>query len=407
MYSVTDRFLRYVKIDTQSDDTSTAFPSTAKQMDLAKVLVEELKTLGLSNIGLDKYGYVMATLPSNIKKKTPIIGFIAHMDTSQSSPGVNVNPRIVEKYDGGDIELNSKLHLTLSPNEFPQLMKYKGQSIITTDGTTLLGADDKAGIAEIMAALQWLIEHPEVRHGEIKVGFTPDEEVGRGVDYFDVKKFGADYAYTLDGDEIGVFEYENFDAATAEVTIHGKQVHPGVAKNVMKNAILMAMEFFQMFPVNERPEYTEKREGFLHIDKFSGTVETAHLKMYVRDHDKSKFEHKKELIRNAGEYMDHKYGRGTAEINIKDSYFNMKEKIEPEMHLVDNALKAMQMVGLQIEVKPVRGGTDGSRLSFMDLPCPNLFTGGVNAHSRFEFIPIPSMEKAVEVILKVIELYSN
>jgi tripeptide aminopeptidase len=407
MYSVVERFLRYVKIDTQSDDSSDTVPSTLKQLNLGNLLVKELQELGLKDAAIDQYGYVMATLPSNGGKKVPVIGFLAHMDTSPSSPGAGVNPQIVEKYDGGAIVLNKTLGLSMSPSEFPVLNRYIGQSIITTDGTTLLGGDDKAGIAEIMAAAQWMIEHPEFKHGSVKFGFTIDEEIGRGVDHFDVSRFGADYGYTLDGEEVGIFEYENFNAAAAHVTVHGRQVHPGSAKNIMKNSILMAMEFHQMLPISERPENTEKREGFVHLDRFEGTVETSKMVLIVRDHDKAKFEFKKKLIRDAGEYLNSKFGPGSIEIKLTDSYYNMKEKIEPEMHLVETALKAMRELGIEPKLNAVRGGTDGARLSYMGLPCPNFFAGAENFHSRFEFVPIPSMEKAVAVVLKIIELYAN
>lgn len=407
MSSLVDRFLRYIQIDTQSDPDSTTYPSTEKQLNLARVLVEELKQLGVKDAELDKYGYVTGTLPSNVKNKVPAIGFLAHMDTSPSSPGKDVKPRIIDSYDGKDIILNSKLNLVLSPTEFPILKDYVGQMLITTDGTTLLGADDKAGIAAIMTAAEWITQHPEFKHGDFKIGFTPDEEVGRGVDYFDVKKFGAEFAYTLDGAEIGQLEYENFNAAAAHVIVHGKQVHPGTAKGILKNSQLIAMELQHMLPEMERPEFTEKREGFIHLDSMSGTVETTEMIYIIRDHDKAKFEHKKTLFQQACDFLNARFGKGTVDLKLEDSYFNMKEKIVPVMHIVDNARKAMLAVGVTPKEGAVRGGTDGARLSFMGLPCPNFFAGGLNFHSRYEYLPVPSMQKAVEVILKILEIYAN
>ena len=407
MSSLVDRFLRYVKIDTQSDPESTTFPSTEKQKDLAKVLVDELKQLGVKDAEMDKYGYVTGTIPSNVKNKVPAIGFLAHMDTSPSSPGKDVNPQIIDSYDGRDIILNKKLNLVLSPTEFPILKDYIGQTLITTDGTTLLGADDKAGIAAIMSAVEWVMQHPEFKHGDFKIGFTPDEEVGRGVDFFDVKKFGAEFAYTLDGAELGQLEYENFNAASAHVIVHGKQVHPGTAKGFMKNSQLIAFELQRMLPEVERPEFTEKREGFIHLDHMTGTVETTDMVYIIRDHDKAKFEHKKALMTEACAFLNTRFGAGTVELDLTDSYFNMKEKIEPVMHIVDNARKAMLAAGITPKEGAVRGGTDGSRLSYMGLPCPNFFAGALNFHSRFEYVPVPSMQKAVDVILKILEIYAH
>ncbi len=406
MKPIVERFLRYVKIDTQSDPNSTTFPSTAKQFDLAKLLVKELQQMGIKDASLDEFGYVMATIPANIEKKVPTIGFIAHMDTSPSASGANVTPRIIEKYDGNDILLNEKEQIVLSPRTFPDLKRYIGQSIITTDGTTLLGADDKAGIAEIMTAADWIVHHPEFKHGTIKIGFTPDEEVGRGVDHFDVKKFGADYAYTLDGNEAGELEYECFNAASATVIIHGLQVHPGTAKNLMKNAILIAAELLTMLPPAERPEHTILREGFIHVDEFTGAVDHAKLILIIRDHDQKKFEQKKAVITKAAELLNVKYGSDTVEVAMRDSYFNMKEKIEPVMQIVTVIEDAMCAVGLDPKVKPIRGGTDGARLSFMDLPCPNFFSGGLNYHGRYEFVSIPAMEKASEVVIKIVEIFA-
>lgn len=407
MSNVVDRFIRYAKIDTQSDGNSSTIPSTKKQFDLARVLEKELNELGLQDVSLDDKCYVMATLPTNLDKPAASIGFVAHMDTSPASPGANGNPQIVKNYDGQDILLNKELNLVLSPREFPALKKYIGQDLITTDGTTLLGADNKAGAAEIMAAVDWMVQHPEFKHPAIKIGFTPDEEIGRSINHFDVKKFGADFGYTLDGNELGEIEYENFNAATGRVIIHGTQVHPGTAKGIMKNAILIAMQLDGMLPQDERPEYTAGREGFFHLDEFSGTVETATMIYVIRDHDRKKFEQKKFLLKKAGEYLDAKYGIGTAEISVVDSYFNMKEKVEPEMHIVETALTAMRSLGIEPKIGAVRGGTDGARLSYLGMPCPNFFSGGSNYHSRYEFIPIPSMEKAVQVILKIIEIYAS
>jgi len=407
MSTLVDRFLRYVKIDTQSDPESKTYPSTEKQKKLAKVLAEELKQLGVKDAEMDKYGYVTGTVPSNVRNKVPAIGFLAHMDTSPSSPAKDVNPQIIDAYDGKDIVLNSKLNLVLSPAEFPMLKDYVGQMLITTDGTTLLGADDKAGIAAIMTAVEWVIQHPEFKHGNFKIGFTPDEEVGRGVDYFDVKKFGADFAYTLDGAEIGQLEYENFNAAAAHVIVHGKQVHPGTAKGFMKNSQLIAFELQRMLPEGERPEFTEKREGFIHLDHMTGTVETTDMVYIIRDHDKAKFEQKKTVMREACNFLNTRFGSGTVALDLTDSYLNMKEKIEPVMHIVDNARKAMRAVGVTPKEGAVRGGTDGARLSFMGLPCPNFFAGALNFHSRFEYVPVPSMQKAVEVILKILEIYAS
>jgi tripeptide aminopeptidase len=407
MSSLVDRFLRYIQIDTQSDPDSSTYPSTSKQLSLAKLLVDELKQLGIQDAGMDHYGYVTGTLPSNIKSKAPAIGFLAHMDTSPSSPGKDVKPKIIESYDGKEILLNSNLDLVLSPAEFPTLKNYVGQTIITTDGTTLLGADNKAGIAAIMSAVEWITQHPGFKHGDFKIGFTPDEEIGRGVDHFDVKKFGADFAFTMDGDELGKLEYENFNAASAKVTIHGKQVHPGTAKGIMKNSQLIAMELQQMLPEMERPEFTEKRQGFIHLDQLNGTVETTKMEYIIRDHDKVLFERKKILMQQACDFLNTRHGKGTVDLKLEDSYFNMKEKIDPVMHIVDNARQAMLSLGITPKEEAVRGGTDGARLSYMGLPCPNIFSGGLNFHSRFEYVPVPSMEKSKEVILKILEIYAN
>lgn len=407
MSGVVDRFIKYVKIDTRSDYESDATPSTSIQFNLAKILVEELEELGMQNVSIDENGYVMATLPSNIDKKVPTVGFIAHMDTSPEMPGDNVNPRFIENYDGKDIILNSEKNIILSPSEYPDLKKYTGKTLITTDGTTLLGADDKAGIAEIMAAMEYLIKHPEIPHGTIRVAFTPDEEVGRGADNFDVKKFNADLAYTVDGGSLGEFEYENFNAASARITIHGTNTHPGTAKDKMVNSLLIANELINMMPADEIPARTEGYEGFYHLLFIRGDIEETKLRYLIRDFDRKKYEERKAYIIEVVEKLNKKYGEGTVELNLEDQYFNMKEKIDETKYVVDVALKAIEEIGITPVVKPIRGGTDGSRLTFMGLPTPNLFTGGHNFHGRYEYICKESMEKAVEVILKIIEIYAN
>ncbi len=400
-----ERFLRYISIDTQSDPTSTTFPSTEKQFDLARLLVEELKELGLSDAHVDENCYVTATLPANTDKYIPVIGFLAHMDTSPDMSGKDIRPQIINNYDGNDILLNKDLGMYLRVKDFPEMGKYVGQTIITTDGTTLLGADDKAGIAIIMTAIESLVKNPEIKHGTIKIGFTPDEEIGKGVDHFDVKKFGAKYAYTLDGSEVGELEFENFNAAFAKVKVQGRNVHPGYAKYKMKNAIIMGTEFNDMLPVFERPEFTEHYEGFFHFIKFDGTVEESTLQYIIRDHDRIKFERRKEQIQEVADFINKKYGQGTITIEMKDQYYNMREKVEPEYHIVEIAEQAMKDLGVKPHIKPIRGGTDGSRLSYMGLPCPNIFAGGHNFHGKYEFVPLESMEKATSVVLKIINLY--
>ncbi|OQX96943.1 MAG: peptidase T [Bacteroidetes bacterium 4572_117] len=404
---VEDRFIRYAKIDTKSDPESETCPSTKKQLHLAKELVKELNGFGLQNISLDKNGYVMATLPANTDREIPVIGFIAHMDTAPDISGKGVEPKLVENYDGKDIVLNAKKNIILSPKDFPELTNYIGQDLLTTDGTTLLGADDKAGIAEIMSAIEYLVENPEIPHGTIKIGFTPDEEIGRGADHFDVEKFGANFAYTMDGGEIGELEYENFNASMAKITIQGRNVHPGTAKNQMINSLMIGMELNALLPVNERPEYTENYEGFFMLMSFKGTVEETSMMYIIRDHDMDKFKNKNEIIQKAVEYMNTKYGADTIKMDLKDQYYNMKEKVEPVKHIVDRVEKAMIEVGVEPKIKAIRGGTDGSRLSYMGLPCPNIFAGGHNFHGRYEYIPIQSMEKAVKVLLKLIENYAK
>lgn len=404
MSNVVDRFIKYVKYDTQSDENSTTVPTTKKQLVLAEVIADELKEIGLTDVILDEKGYIYATLPSNIEYEVPTIGFIAHLDTSPDMSGTNVNPQMIENYNGQDIVLNKENNITLSTKDFPELKDYIGKTLITTDGTTLLGADDKAGIAEIITAVDYLIQHPEIPHGTIKIGFTPDEEVGRGADHFDVKGFAADFAYTIDGGPIGELEYENFNAAKAKVVISGRNVHPGTAKNKMVNSILIANEYISLLPENETPAHTEGYEGFYHLNNMNGDVEQTTLQYIIRDFDKTLFEQRKEKMKSIAEVLNGKYGENTVIAEIKDQYFNMKEKIEPVKHIVDTAFQAMEEVGVKPVVKPIRGGTDGARLSFMGLPTPNIFTGGHNYHGKYEYIPTFAMEKAVEVILKIVEL---
>ncbi|HQQ30095.1 MAG TPA: peptidase T [Tenuifilaceae bacterium] len=406
--SLIDRFLRYVAIDTQSDDTvSDRFPSTEKQLVLSNLLVKELKELGVSDATIDEFGYVMGTIPANSTKKVPVIGFLAHVDTSPDMPGKNVKPRFVESYDGSDITLNAEKGVILSAREFPELKEYTGQTLIVTDGTTLLGADDKAGIAEIMTAVEYITGNPTLRHGKIRIGFTVDEEVGRGVDHFDVKRFGADYAYTLDGGAVGELEFENFNAASAKITIQGRNIHPGYAKDKMLNAILIAQEFNSMLPPHESPEHTEDYDGFYHITKIEGTVEKASFQYIIRDHDMRKFERRKAYMERVTRYLNSKYGDQTVTLEINDQYYNMREKVEPVYHVVQTAIEAMEKVGIKPKVRPIRGGTDGARLSYMGLPCPNLFAGGENFHGKHEYVPVESMVKATETILKIVEIYES
>lgn len=407
--NILEKFLRYISIDTASDPESPTQPSSEKQLTLSRLLVKELKEMGVKDVALDQYGYVMATIPSNLPtgSKVPKIGFIAHVDSAPDAPGDNINPQIIENYDGSDIVINSEKNMIMKTAEFPELLKYKGQTIITTDGNTLLGADDKAGIAEIMAAAEYLMTHPEFPRGEIKIGFTPDEEIGRGVDKFDVKKFDADWAYTLDGGEIGELEYENFNAASAKIHIQGRNIHPGYAKDKMINAIILASEFNSLLPVEQRPEFTQHYEGFFHIIRFDGTVENAMIQYIIRDHDFDKFEQKKNLIEESITFMNKKYGNGTFRLELNDQYYNMRKQVEPHYHIVEKAVEAMKMAGVEPNIKPIRGGTDGSRLSYMGLPCPNIFAGGHNFHGRYEYIPLESMEKASQVILNIVKLYAQ
>ena len=403
MEKVTDRFLRYVQIDTQSDEEGTGTPTTAKQHELARLLVEELTEMGAEEITYDKeHCYVYASIPATEgMEKKPVMGFISHMDTSPAVSGANVRPQIITAYDGEDIVLNSGLGIVMKTADFPELKEYQGKSLIVTDGTTLLGADDKAGVAEIMTMAEYLLSHRDVPHGKLRIGFTPDEEVGAGADHFDVELFSADCAYTVDGGKLGELEYENFNAAGARVTFHGRSVHPGDAKNKMKNALLTAMEFQGMLPVSENPMYTEKYEGFYHLDALNGDIERAVADYIIRDHSREKFEQKKALFEKAGAFLNEKYGEGTVEIELKDSYYNMKEIIEDHMELIDHAMEAMREAGVEPVVVPIRGGTDGARLSYMGLPCPNLCTGGHNFHGRFEYICIESMEAVVRILLNL------
>ena len=403
MEKVTDRFLRYVQIDTQSDEEGTGTPTTAKQHELARLLVEELTEMGAEEITYDKeHCYVYASIPATEgMEKKPVMGFISHMDTSPAVSGANVRPRIITAYDGKDIVLNRGLGIVMKTADFPELKEYQGKSLIVTDGTTLLGADDKAGVAEIMTMAEYLLSHRDVPHGKLRIGFTPDEEVGAGADHFDVELFSADCAYTVDGGKLGELEYENFNAAGARVTFHGRSVHPGDAKNKMKNALLTAMEFQGMLPVSENPMYTEKYEGFYHLDALNGDIERAVADYIIRDHSREEFEQKKALFEKAGAFLNEKYGEGTVEIELKDSYYNMKEIIEDHMELIDHAMEAMREAGVEPVVVPIRGGTDGARLSYMGLPCPNLCTGGHNFHGRFEYICIESMEAVVRILLNL------
>lgn len=392
-----DRFLEYVKFDTKSDENSPTCPSTDKQLVFARFLRDQLESMGLEEISLDENGYLMASLPSNVDREVPVVGFIAHMDTAPDMSGKDVNPRIVSDYDGKDIVLNKEQNIVLSPSYFPELLDYKGQDIIVTDGTTLLGADDKAGIAEIVQAIEYLIEHPEIKHGKIRIGFTPDEEIGRGADKFDVERFGAAFAYTMDGGAIGELEYENFNAASATISFKGCNVHPGSAKDKMINSILVANKFMNMLPASETPSHTEGYEGFYHAVGIEGTVENTVVRYIIRDHDRAKYEARKAFIKECAERINKEYP-GCCEAVVKDQYFNMREKIEPVMYVVELAEKAMREAGVEPKVQPIRGGTDGARLSFMGLPCPNIFAGGMNFHGRYEYLPIPSLEKASEVV---------
>jgi tripeptide aminopeptidase len=399
-----DRFISYVTVDTESDPTSDTTPSTAKQWDLANALVEELKHIGLQDVTIDDNAYIMATLPSNVPHKVPTIGFISHFDTTPDFTGKDVKPQIIENYDGKDIVLNKAQNIILSPSYFEDLLLYKGQTLITTDGTTLLGADDKAGITEIVSAMEYLVQHPEIKHGKIRVGFTPDEEIGRGAHKFDVEKFGAEWAYTMDGSQVGELEYENFNAAGALVSIKGKIVHPGYAKGKMVNSMYIATDYINSLPRLETPEHTQDRQGFFHLYSVTGEVDSTQLQYIIRDHDKEHFEARKEMMLKLADELNSQLGEPCVSVEIKDQYFNMREKIEPVMHIVDIAQKAMQQAGIKPLIKPIRGGTDGSQLSFKGLPCPNIFAGGHNFHGRFEYVPVESIQKAIEVIINIAQL---
>jgi len=404
MEQVTERFLRYVKVFTTSDPESETFPSTARQLIFADQLASELREIGLAEVTRDQFGYVTATLPSNLDHVVPVIGFISHMDTSPDYSGESVNPQLVQNYQGQDLVLNDDPKVILSPSDFPELLKYIGQDLITTDGNTLLGADDKAGIAEIFTAMDYLIRHPEINHGKIRICITPDEEVGQGTKFFDVKQFGADFAYTLDGGEIGELEYENFNAAGAKITVKGRSVHPGSAKNTMINSMLVAMQIVQSLPAEQRPEHTEGYEGFFHLTSFEGDVSLTKIEYIIRDHDWPKFNARKNLMKEVCNLINLRYGIGTVTLEMVDQYFNMKQKVEPVKYIVDLAEQAMTDVGVVPKIKAIRGGTDGAQLSWKGLPCPNIFAGGHNFHGPYEFIPVQSMQKAVEVIVRIAEL---
>ena len=405
--ALVERFLKYVSFDTQSSEETEVTPSTPGQMVFAKYLKEELESLGLEDITLDEHGYLFATLPANIDKPVPTIGFIAHMDTSPDMSGKDVSPRIVQNYDGSDIVLCAEENVVLSPSQFPELLDHKGEDLIVTNGKTLLGADDKAGIAEIVSAIVYLKEHPEIKHGKIRIGFNPDEEIGLGAHKFDVEKFGCDWAYTMDGGEVGELEFENFNAASAKITFKGRNVHPGYAKNKMVNSIRVANRFCAMLPAHETPEHTEGYEGFYHLISFNGDVEQTTVAYIIRDHDRARFESRKKKIERFVSEINAEYGEGTAMLELRDQYYNMREKIEPLMHIIDTAFAAMEAVGVKPNVKPIRGGTDGAQLSFKGLPCPNIFAGGLNFHGRYEFAPIQNMEKAMNVIVKIAELVAK
>jgi len=411
MQHIIDRFISYVTIDTESDPNSTTTPSTKKQLVLANLLVKELKDIGMTEVTKCKNGYVMATLPSNIEHEVPTIGFVSHYDTSPDFTGANVKPQIIENYDGKDIILNAEHNIVLSPSYFKDLLQYKGQTLITTDGTTLLGADDKAGLTEIVSAMEYLIKNPDIKHGKIRVGFTPDEEIGRGADLFDVEKFGADWGYTMDGSQIGELEYENFNAAGAKITFKGKSVHPGYAKGTMINSMLIANDFINELPKKEIPQETNGYEGFFHVHHLSGSIEETVLELIIRDHNAKKFKKRKELIHDITKKFNKKFAKQFGEdiviTEITDQYYNMKEKIEPVLFIVDLAERAMKNLGIKPIVKPIRGGTDGSKLSYMGLPCPNIFAGGHNFHGKYEYVPVESMQKAIDVIIKIAEMVAN
>ena len=402
--TLVERFLKYVSFDTQSSEETNVTPSTPGQMVFAKYLKEELEALGLQEITLDDNGYLFATLPANTDKEVPVVGFIAHMDTSPDMSGANVSPRIVKDYDGKDIVLCGEENIVLSPVQFPELLDHKGEDLIVTDGKTLLGADDKAGIAEIVSAIVYLQQHPEIKHGKIRIGFNPDEEIGLGAHKFDVEKFGCDWAYTMDGGEVGELEFENFNAASAKLTFKGRNVHPGYAKNKMVNSLRVANRFMSLLPESETPEHTEGYEGFYHLIGVNGEVEQTNVSYIIRDHDRARFEERKATMQRLADFLNAEYGEGTVVLELHDQYYNMREQIEPVMHVIDIAFAAMKEAGVEPHVRAIRGGTDGAQLSFKGLPCPNIFAGGLNFHGRYEFVPIPSMEKAMQVVVKIAEL---
>ena len=405
MEKILDRFLRYVKVDTQSNENSESQPSTAKQLNLLKLLCQELNELGVE-ASLDEYGYVMGRIPSNVDADVPAVGFISHVDTAPDASGENVRPQIIKDYDGSDIPLKGVPGLALRTSEFPELLAHKGETIITTDGTTLLGADDKAGVAEIMDAVQYIVSHPEFKHGPIRIGFTPDEEIGRGVVKFDVAKFDAAYAYTMDGGEVGELEFENFNAASAKIHIQGCNVHPGYAKGKMRNAILIGQELNSLLPADQRPEHTQDYEGFFHLISFKGSVEEADIAYIIRDHSRELFEKKKAVMQECTDFINSRYGEGTATLVLKDQYYNMREQVEPHYKIVEIAMKAIADAGVEPKVQPIRGGTDGANLSFRGLPCPNIFAGGLNFHGKFEWVPLESMQKASQVILNILAAFA-
>ena len=406
MEKIRDRFLRYVAVDTMSNEDSETQPSAEKELNLLRMLRDELVGLGVEAT-LDEWGYVMASIPSNVEEAVPAIGFIAHVDTSPDASGADIKPQIIPDYDGSDVPLKGVPGLVLAVGDFPELLAHKGETFITTDGTTLLGADDKAGVAEIMSAVQYIVEHPEFKHGKICIGFTPDEEIGRGVVKFDVERFGADYAYTMDGGEVGELEFENFNAASAKIHIQGRNVHPGYAKGKMKNALQIACELNSLLPPEQRPEHTCGYEGFFHLIALEGSVEEATVAYIIRDHDRAIFESRKKMMQECVDFINSRYGEGTASAAIKDQYYNMREMVEPHYQIIDKAVKAMEMAGIKAKIQPIRGGTDGANLSFKGLPCPNIFAGGLNFHGKMEFVPLESMEKASEVILNIVKNFAE
>ena len=407
METVVDKFLRYISYETTSDESSTTHPSSLKELDLSRQLVAEMKAIGIADASLDENGYVMGTIPANLDHEVPVLGFIAHVDTAPDASGKDIKPQFIRNYDGNDIPLPGVPGLALRVADFPELLDYQGQTLITTDGTTLLGADDKAGVAEIMDTVQYLMAHPEFKHGPVKIGFTPDEEIGRGVVKFDVPRFGADYAYTMDGGDVGELEFENFNAASALIRIQGSNVHPGYAKGKMRNALHIVQEFDALLPASQRPEYTQDYEGFFHLISLKGSVEEATATYIIRDHDRAKFEQKKQVVARCADFINERYGAGTATATVKDQYYNMREQVEPHYHVVEKAVKAMELAGVKPRIQPIRGGTDGANLSFRGLPCPNIFAGGLNFHGKFEWVTVENMEKAAAVIRNLIALYAE